>query len=142
MTFILRYTGRVVLYNLTFCSRVKWNKETKIMDYDKTGREEEELGAHWENDDDESHLIVRLIHSNGSPWILGHYGSQEIFKSPLVVPITLKRDEKTVVILMRDYAARGNECIRRKFYLSFSSFVEAESFKFTHNLMLCQHLEG
>jgi ribosomal protein L12E/L44/L45/RPP1/RPP2 len=115
------------MFNMKACSRVK--KKSRSQD----------LSELWENDDDESRLILRLIDSAGYPWVVGHYGTQEILRSPLVVPI-LNVDGCRVSVFLRDFANRGQEnCIKRQFNIEFSSAAEAASFQFAHDKFFCEY---
>lgn len=126
---VLRYPDSCIMFNMTQCSRVK-KTSSGAEDFD------EDLSDHWENDD-ELHLIIRLLDDGGYPWILSHYGSREIIKAPLVIPIRgVDVEGKRVSILLRDFSNRGENCIKRKFYLEFPSAVEADIFQYSHNRML------
>ena len=115
------YSGSCIMFNMKSCSRVKKRSNSQG------------LSELWENDDDESRLILRLIDSTGYPWIVGHYGTQEILWSPLVVP-TLNVDGCSVSIFLRDFSNRGQaNCIKRQFNIEFASAVEAASFQFAHD---------
>ena len=57
----------------------------------------------------------------------------------LFVPIIEAVTEGVVTLFLRDFANRGENCIKRKFYLTFGSVAEAESFKITHNILLSQY---
>lgn len=120
--FIIRYPGSCVTFNLMQACRVK-----------KDGMS---ISENWCNEDDDNILIVRLIQSNGSPWLLVHHGIYEVVKAPLFVPATKNREKCTsVCIFLRDYANNRGEsnCIQREFRFKFYSVAEANSFLFTHN---------
>ena len=123
----LWYSGSCIMFNMKACSRVKKRSNSQ------------ELSELWENDDDESRLILRLIDSAGYPWVVGHYGTQEILRSPLVVP-TLNVDGCRVSVFLRDFANRGQEnCIKRQFNIEFASAAEAASFQFAHDKFFCEY---
>ena len=104
-----------------------------------TSTTDELLSEVWDNEDDDKYLIIRLIHSKGYPWLVCHHGIQQVFKGPLFVPIIEAVAEGVVTLFLRDFANRGENCIKRKFYLTFGSVAEAESFKITHNILLSQY---
>lgn len=125
---IRRYNGEVIVFNLVASSRVKRGEEKD------NNKGNEVMSETWINDDESTFLIARLINSDGYPWLLGHHGLRQIFNSPLVVPAKIKGD--TAILFLRDFANRGGNCIRRKFYLKFASHAEASSFECAHNCML------
>lgn len=141
MTTVIRYPGSCIMFNMISCSRVK---KTPVSAFSKTStslfheEKHETLSQLWENDED-IHLIVRLV-DQGYPWTVGHYGTKEIFKAPLVIPIRSSDVNGTSVgIFFRDFANRGDTCIKRKFHLEFASATEAQTFVFSHNLFLSKY---
>ena len=119
--FILRYPGSCITFNLLQARRMKKDGKT--------------ISEKWDNEDDDNFLILRLIESNGSPWLVVHHGIYEVIKSPLFVPVQKCSDNcKSISILLRDHANRGSlKCIRREFCFKFNSLTEADSFLFSHN---------
>lgn len=95
------------------------------------------IGEKWESDDDK-YLILRLVETNGSPWLVAHHGIYEIVKAPLFVPaVSSSKNCTSVCIHLRDYANRGDSsCIRREFEFEFLSITEASSFVFAHNAFI------
>ena len=119
--FILRYPGSCITFNLVQAKRLKKDGKT--------------ISEKWENEDHDNFLIVRLIESNGSPWLVVHHGIYEVIKGPLFVPAqNCSENDTNISILLRDHANRGgSNCIRREFCFQFNSFTEANSFLFSHN---------
>ena len=130
---ILWYPGTCIMFNMTKCTRAKKTCNSSSSDWENN---EKNIGDLWEHDD-ELRLVVRLLQSNDFPWTVANYGTKEVFKAPLVLPI-LNRDVQgdKVSFFLRDFANRGENCIKRKFSLQFASAMEAESFQFTHNRLL------
>ena len=119
--FILRYSGRCITFNLVQVTRVKKDGMT--------------ISGRWDNEDEDNFLIVRLIESNGSPWLVAHHGIYEVVKGPSFVPVTkCSTNYNTVCIFLRDHANRGDtNCIQREFQFKFDSLNEADFFLFAHN---------
>jgi hypothetical protein len=133
---VLFYPGSCIMFNLKKCIRAK-KRATCNNDINSDSWEEDakKIGDLWEDDED-LHLIVRIIH-NDYPWTVAHYGTKEVFKAPLVIPIrNCDVQGENISIFFRDFANRGDNCITRKFSLHFASAAEAESFQFVHNMML------
>ena len=119
--FILRYPGSCITFNLMQASRVKKNRTT--------------ISEEWVSDENDKFLIIRLIETNGRPWLVVHHGIYEVAKAPLFVPAEISRDDSSsVCVFLRDHANRGeSNCIRREFKFKFNSLAEARSFVFSHN---------
>lgn len=146
---LVRRIPNSIMYNLVEACRVaKKQGGEDFLDEAcrrRYGETEEVMSEIWsEEDEDEeegnaSFLIVRLIDNGTSyPWLVAHRGSCEIIRAPLFVPVvTSNEGEATVLcVFLRDHAYRGDNGIKRKFYLKFATSVEADSFKFTHNRMI------
>ena len=108
----------------------------------------EEISERWIDNDEEvnNFLIVRLRFDGGSPWLGVHHGIYEVVKAPLFLAATARRSEETkqsidntVQVILRDFANRGNNCIKRKFYFKFPSSADALSFIDAHNNYLEEH---
>ena len=147
MSLVRRYAGSVITFNLLKVDRIKKDQDACRGHNCCNNKEIEEIVSEsWEDENDnDRYLMIRLIFQEGSyPWLVAHHGFSEVFKAPLFVPIVKIEDErnKTLSLFLRDFAGRGNTCIKRKFYLSFRSVTEAESFKFAHNKMLHEYDEA
>lgn len=124
--FVLRYPGQAMMFNLVRADRLKKNGG--------------DVSESWTNEDDDNYLIIRLINSQGSPWMVAHHGVYEVFKGTLL--LNADGDAETLTVALKDHANRGLNCIRRKFILNFSSAVEAQTFKFAHNKMIEEYLRS
>ena len=133
---VLFYPGSCIMFNLKKCIRAKKRATcNNNISSDSWEEDAKKIGDLWEDDED-LHLIVRIIH-NDYPWTVAHYGTKEVFKAPLVIPIqNCDVQGENISIFFRDFANRGDNCITRKFSLQFASAAEAESFQFVHNTML------
>ena len=147
-SFVLHYANSCIMFNMVKCSRVK-KQSSNDHDDDNHGSSDEvivpndeEISELWENDE-ELHLVLRLLKNEQLPWLVSHYGSREIVKAPLVIPIRPDDvDGSKVSIWLRDFAGRGDNCIKRKFYLEFPSSSEADIFRYSHNKLLNEYLSG
>lgn len=126
--FVLRYPGQAMMFNMVRAGRLKKNGGAN------------EMSETWANEDHDNYLIVRLIKSNGLPWMVAHHGIHEVFKGMLL--LNANGDADTLTVGLRDHANRGASCIRRKFVLVFASVVEAQTFKFGHNEMIKEYLSS
>ena len=141
-SFVLYYPDSCIMFNMVQCSRVKKKSSNCSANEDDGGSSAaaEAISELWVNDD-KLRLVLRLLKSDKLPWLVSHYGSREIMKAPLVIPI---RDDDVegnkVAIWLRDFAGRGENCIKRKFYLEFPSGIDADIFRYSHNKMLNDHL--
>jgi hypothetical protein len=141
---IRRYPGNCVMFNMMKSSRVKKQQLKNKQDGAVIGTTniDELLSEEWMNEDEDNYLIIRLIyHKESYPWLVCHHGIHEIFKGPLYVPIVDQNNDQ-LSLHLRDFANRGEDCIKRKFYLTFGSITEAESFKYIHNSMLSAFNDG
>ena len=141
-SFVLHYANSCIMFNMLKCSRVKKQASNDDGNYNDEviDLKDEKISEMWENDE-ELRLVVRLLKNNQLPWLVSHYGSREIVKAPLVVPIRpVDVDGRKVSIWLRDFAGRGDNCIKRKFYLEFPSSSEADIFRYGHNKLLNEYL--
>lgn len=132
MKYILRYPGSNATFNLVKCERMKKSND-------------EEVSESWTMDEvDDMHLIVRVMHCNGSSWLVAHYGITEILNAPLC--LVVEPPQGTVLsVRLRDFSIHarrgetvtgGRQCIRRLFKLTFAEPFEAIAFQCCHNLFL------
>lgn len=139
------------MFNLVEACRVT-KKQGQEEDFDEAckrcyGVKEEMMSEIWTEEEDgegrnTSLLIVRLMYDGAThPWLVAHQGIHEIIRATLFVPaVASKEGEGTVLcVFLRDHARRGDNAIKRKFYLKFSTSVEADSFKYAHNRMIEAH---
>ena len=134
-TIITRYPGRVIVFNLLKTSRLK-----KLEDRETITKDEAPVSMEWTNEDNDNHLIVRLIFSDGYPWLVCHHGIFEAFRGVLIVPIKVDgMDGESTKIMLRDFANRGKNCIKRSFILNFESKTDSKVFRFAFNSMLFEY---
>ena len=143
------YSGRAVQFNLEKIERVQGHNphQQQLKMNIGINNNEEVISEYWEDEHDGDHyLIIRVIYSNGYPWLVVHQGVNEVVKAPLYVPAVFEDDihlRRTVTLHLRCFANRGNKtCIKRKFYFHFLSEAEAEGFVKVHNSMLKEYDEA
>jgi hypothetical protein len=131
-TLISHHWGASIKYNLESVSRLKYANNSVVQLW-------------FPDKDDNIPLVVRLKQGAGYPWMVGHRGYDEIFRSSLVVPAVVNsRTQDCVHIYMSTHTRRKGDPITRQFRIRFDTRLEAESFVFTHNLFLerCRDFES
>ncbi len=126
-----RYPGRCIMFNLAKVIRLKKRQE---------GHAKPIVSESWTNEDDDNFLVVRIMYTNGSPWICSHHGLSETLRGTCIVFIREADIKANVVsIRVRDFANRGEQCIKRNFVLHFNSSTDARVFKYAYNSVLSEY---
>jgi hypothetical protein len=124
-TLITHHWGGSIQFNLESVSRLKYanNSVVQLWFKDEEGRVP---------------LVVRLKPgSSGYPWMIGHRGHDELFKSALVTrAIRNTASTHCVHVFMKTYTRRKGDPITRQFRLCFGSHREAKAFVLVHNMFL------
>ena len=119
------------MFNLAKVIRLKKRQE---------GHAEPIVSESWTNEDDDNFLVVRIMYTNGSPWICSHHGLSETLRGTCIVYIREADIKANVVsIRVRDFANRGQQCIKRNFVLHFNSSTDARVFKYAYNSVLSEY---
>ncbi len=131
-SFIRRYPGTAITFNVVECKRMTKDNEEEVGDYWISDDESDECGVR---------IIARLIFTaeKGSS-ILVTYGARPIINAPLVMQASPPKGSE-LSIHFRDFAlladrAPGSQCVRRLFKLTFAQPFEAVAFQVCHDIFL------